>query len=426
MIKVYRLSNVIKKIKNSSFAVQYFHLIFSQLSLSVSGFFFWWVVAKLYSVEDLGVAAGLISAASLLVSLSSLGIAPTFIRFLPENKNKREIISTLWFFSLLLAILFCLVFLVLAGRFFPSPVLSFLKTPVYFLFFLIFVIFMQIFDVSDSIFIVFKSTHLVLLKNIIQNYLRIGLLFFAVYLDGFGIFSANCLAAAAAVIFSISYFIKKNRHFNFGVKINLLILKKLLFFSLVNFLNALSLNFPGMIFPILILALFSQREAGLFYIPWMIFAVYCSFITSFYRIFLMRSSYGEASPNLLKKVIKLSFLIAIAGFILFVFWGDKALLIFNKEFSESSFLILKILFCSIFFFIINQMYITILNINKKVKDIFTVSMIILVSMSIFAGLFLPMKRIEGVAFAWFIANFIGSVYVVKKGIGCFLKKSKNV
>lgn len=419
MIKPYRLSSTIKKIKNSSFAVQYFHLISSQLSLSVSGIFFWWVVAQVYSVDDLGTGAGLISAASLIVFLSSLGIAPTLIRFLPQNKNKREIITTLLGAALLLAVLFGLVFL--TGVSFFSPGLSFLRAPLYSLFFLLSVVFMQIFNISDNIYIVFKSTHLVLLKSIIQNYLRIGLLFFAVYWKGWGIFSANYLAAAAAVIFSVIYFIKKNQHFNFGVRVNLSFLKELLPFSLVNFLNALSLNFPGMIFPVLILVLFSQREAGFFYIPWMIFTVYCSFITSFYRIFLMRSSYGEASRNLWKKVIKLSFLIAIAGFVLFVFWGDKVLLIFNKEFSQNSFLILKILFCSIFSFTVNQLYITLLNIDKKNLEVGIISMIILLSTAGFSFLFLPGMKSEGVALAWVISNFAGNGCI----FGKFLLRKKE-
>jgi len=136
-------------------------------------------------------------------------------------------------------------------------------------------------------------------------------------------------------------------------------------------------------------------------------------------VFLMQGSSGENINQPLKKTLLLSFLLGMIGIILFVFWGDKLLLAFKKEFSRDSFTILKVLFCSIFFFIINQIYITVLNIRKAVGGVVAVSGIIVGSMIVFSVFFLPKMKSEGVAYAWLISNFIGNMYI----LAAFFKKT---
>jgi len=394
--------------KRSSLLIHSSPLILANISLALSGFIFWLVAARLYSIEELGLGSALISLSSLLVFISCLGIAPSFIRFVPENTEKGKLIATLFSFSLVLLFCLCLIFLVATSMFLPK--LAFLKTFFYSVFFLIFVLSMQVFQILDSIYISFEKMNLVLYKNIIQHFLRIGFLFCFVWLGGFGIFSSNCLSATIALVISGLYFFFSCGH-KFKFEIDLSIIKKILPFSIANFLNALSLNLPGMIAPLVILSLFSEREAGLFYVPWMIFMVYAGFIGALNSVFLMRASYGEDGKVLLKKTLVLSSLLGIAGIVIFPLWGDKILLIFKRDFSQYSFIILKVLFLSLPFFIINQLYITTLNIKKDIKNIGVISFLMIISLVVFTIFFLPEMKAEGIAWAWLISNFIGNVYI---------------
>ena len=289
--------------KSQYFISHSLNLILSRFSLAISGVFFWWIAARYYSVEEIGLGSVFISVSSFLIFISSLGIAPTFVRFLPEDNDKGKLIGTFLAFSLSLLVLFCGIFLLGIDLFLPKA--NILKTSFYPALFFIFVVSMFIFQTLDGIYISFSDTYLVLFKNLIQNFLRIFFLFLFVFLGGFGIFSSNCLAALVAVLISVAYFVRRFSISKFWLKfkIDLAILKKLLPFSLVNFLNSLSLSVPGMIFPLIILSLYSKRAAGLFYIPWMIFSVYCSLITSINSVFLMKASYGEDVKRLLKKAL---------------------------------------------------------------------------------------------------------------------------
>ncbi|MEW6008111.1 MAG: oligosaccharide flippase family protein [Candidatus Omnitrophota bacterium] len=384
----------------------------SKISLGFSGIIFWWVAARFYSIDDIGLASALISVVSLLIFVASLGLAPTFVRFLPQNEDRSKLLGTFLGFSLSLLIFLSLSLLI--GIDFFLPKLSLLKVSFYPLIFLFFVVTMFLFTCFEGIFLAYQETPLALIKNLVQNFLRIGFLFVFIFWRSFGIFSANCLAAALALIFSFIFFVRKYPNFKIRLRIDFSILRNLLPFSLVNFFNAATLYLPGMIFPLIILSLFSEREVGLFYVPWMIFSVYCSFIASISSVFLMQAAHGEDVKALLRKTISFCFLLSILGFVLFYFWGEGILLLFKKDFFFHSFGILKVLFLSIFSFTINQIYLTLKNIKNEIFDFFSLSFIILISLIFFVIILLFKMGSLGMAYSWLFSQLIGNVYLLSK------------
>jgi len=53
------------------------------------GFIFWFIAAKYYSIEEVGVATVLISSLNILIIISRMGFEFSIIRFLPlHDKNK--------------------------------------------------------------------------------------------------------------------------------------------------------------------------------------------------------------------------------------------------------------------------------------------------------------------------------------------------
>lgn len=386
-----------------------FFLICSRGSLAVSGLLFWCLAARLYSVEEIGYGAALISFSSLLIFISSLGIVPTFIKFIPQEKNKARLLITFFFFSSAVLALFYFIFLLSAVLFFPKILL--LKNTLYSILFFFFVLSMLIYQGLEGVYIALKSTPMVLVNNIIQNFLRLLFLFVLVVFSGFGIFASNCLAAMAAILVTAVYLMKKYPNSRLTFNVDQAVFKKLFNFSFVNFLSSIPLLLPGMVFPLLIVIFYSGREAGLFYIPWMIFSVYCSLITSVSSVFLMKASYGQDIKNLLKKTLFLSFGLGALGFFIFMFLAEPILLIFKKDFSLNSPVFLRLLFCSIFFFIVNQIYTTILNIRHQVKSLAGFAAIIILSLLVFVFILMPKLGINGIGLAWLVSNFIGNIYI---------------
>ena len=69
-------------------------LITSSAVATGLGFFFWMVVARLYTETEVGFGAAIISAMSLLAALSRLGFGFTIIRFLPKAKDPQQMINS--------------------------------------------------------------------------------------------------------------------------------------------------------------------------------------------------------------------------------------------------------------------------------------------------------------------------------------------
>ncbi len=385
------------------------HLISSNMLLAISGVLFWWIAARMYSVEDIGLASALISVTSLFLFLSSCGVGAAMVRYIPTNKDKGKVIGSLAGFSIGIAIILSAGFSL--GVDFFMPKLHLLKTSFYPIIFVLFVCSMHVFQLSESIFISFKQTKMVLFKNAFQNFGRIGILFVLTGWGGFGLYAANCVTAFTVMVLLFLYFLHKGSLKDIPLSFDLDVLKKMSSFSLVNFLNAITFSLPGMLFPLIILSCFSSQETGYFYIPWMMFSVYCGFIKSVLSVFFMEASHGRDMKSMLRQVITLVFIIALVGWGVFAGIGDKILLIFNKEFSFYSFEILKLLFASLIFFSLNQLYLTVLNIKKEVLQYGLFSMFILITLIIFAFLFIPTTGSEGIARAWLVSNFLGSVYI---------------
>lgn len=392
------------------FFLPFFHLMLSQFTFAVSGFLFWWTAARLYSTQEIGMGSVFISLSSILSFFSSLGIISTFIRFIPEDEKQKDLIYSLFIFSFFLLCIFYLGFLLWVNPYFLK--IEILRNPSYAVFLLIFILAMQIFQNLDGLFIASKATDFVLRKNIFQSFFKIGILFLLIPWGGFGIFGANGIAALFAIFIYLLLFTKKFPDFKLKFHFNLLTLKNVLSFSSVNFLNAFSSFLPGAIFPLIIFYFFSNSDVGFFYIPWMCFSVWCSLLSSIMNVFLMKASHGEQLRDLIPKVATLSFFVATIGFIIFYFFGNKILILFGRDFLVHSLLILKILFLSLYFFLINQFCLTLINIRRNIKEFAVLSSIITGTMSIFIFLFIFKEKGIGVAKGWLISNLAGNIYIL--------------
>lgn len=389
-------------------------------SMGLGGILFWWFVAKFYSIDNLGLGAVLISISSLLIFLASLGTMPTYIRFIPVQEDKDGFLGTFFSLTLILTVVLCLV--TLAYAYFLLPRLGIFGGLFYPLLFLSLVIFTAVFQVMNGIFVAFKSPDLVFIKNVTQNFLRLLILCSLFSWGGFGIFAANGLASLIAVILSGFIFYKRHPGIRLSFQIKYHFVKKMFFFSASNFASFIPLNLPGLIFPILLFQKLSARETGVFYIPWMMFFVFCTFVTSVTNVFLMKASYGQKRQGLITHVVLLTLLIGLAGFVVFGLYGGVILSVFKAGLSPEASLILKVLFSSIFFFIIVQVYIAILNMQKKTLEIALISaatILVMIAYIFYSGF---ERGGEALARAWLVSNFSACLYVL---LNCCVKAFKK-
>ena len=146
-------------------------LLGSTAATAALGFFYWLIVARIYSAGDVGYGSAAISAMTLLGSLGLVGVNHTIIRYLPSFQKPIRLINTSLTLTILLSI-FAALILVLGIDIF-SPALGFIKDNIIFAAaFTVFIVGFCLTSVLDSIFIAGRNSQFVLFMDTSISFLK--------------------------------------------------------------------------------------------------------------------------------------------------------------------------------------------------------------------------------------------------------------
>src|SRR3989475_5124827 len=167
-----------------------------------SGFVFYFLIARSYSVNDLGYAQGLFNTISFLATLALLGLGPALVRFLPSAENKAATINTCLTLTGLVAVPFTIVLMAGIESWLPS--LDFiLSSPVYWILILLTTLSLTFAPILDQSGLAMRRADLILWRTILATVLRVPiallLIFFAVTGGRLDIFVAISLPVGIAV-----------------------------------------------------------------------------------------------------------------------------------------------------------------------------------------------------------------------------------
>ena len=101
------------KYVNKYYEKFYINSLFISLSRLVnvgSGFLFWVLAAKFYSINDVGLGSALISSATLLISVSRLGFDLALIRFLP-TRDKEGVFNSCLIITTITTLVACFIYI---------------------------------------------------------------------------------------------------------------------------------------------------------------------------------------------------------------------------------------------------------------------------------------------------------------------------
>jgi O-antigen/teichoic acid export membrane protein len=383
-------------------------LILTRAALAISGVVFWWLAARLYSVEQLGVAASLISACGFIWFLSECGVGAAVTRYWPDHADKGTLLGSLYgtvaVTFVLVALLFCL------SVKHTVPALSFVSTLGGASMFFGLTLLLGVFQLSDTILIAAKHTHTVLFKNAAQYLLRIPLLLPCVMLGGWGIFAANCLSALlplAALCWGYRYDIAKTK-LTFAREE----LTTHAAFSGANFLGSTAASVPGLIFPLILSALFSPQEAGFFYIPWMMFAVMSSAVGAVTGMYAVESNHAGSLRPFFRKATLLGFGGALFCAVLFGLFGSDILGLFKKDFSEHSTQVLHWLCAALVPWTAVALYGIVQGFHKRTRALVVLNVSQIAVLVLAVCVFVPRGGAVGVAQAWCAMNVVVAMFLL--------------
>lgn len=378
---------------------------------SIAGFVFWVVVSRYYSVSEVGLATAIFSAMTLLSTLAVLGFDIGLIRYLPNEDYKKEMVNscltTSAFFSILISVIF-----ILAVNFL-MPSLSILHENVFFsIIFILSVVVYCIISVQNSVFISLRKAKLSFYHSFNWAVLKIIFAILFVHFGVLGLFSSWLAAMSISLIFGVYLCMTIIPNYTLEISTYKRI-EKIMYFTVGNHISRFLGSAPGLILPILIVNVLASENAAYFYISWMIAGIILMLNSSIITSFFVECSHDKLNVTKhLFKSLGMVILLSVISIVSIFLFGEKVLLLFNKDYSENSIGLLKILAISCIPYSINEFYIVLERLNENISNVILVNLFI-TSVTLSLSYFAMIKiGLIGVGYSWLIGNVIMNIYIL--------------
>jgi len=388
------------------------HLIASTAIMALLGFFFWVVIARFYTEAEVGYSSAIIAAASLIAVLSLVGLDSSLIRFLPQAEKSQQLINSIFTLTILISTAIASIFVV--GIELWSPTLVFIKGNA--IFSVVFIVITPLFALSclvSSTFVAKRRARFVLYTNTITSLIRIPLpILFGLFFHSFGIVASWGIALGISMVISLLLFLPRvQKHYTLVPTLKLSLIKNMWKYSGGNYLVSFLAFIPITILPIMVVNLLGPIQNAYFYIAWMIanmlFAIPLGISHS---LFAEGSHFEQKLMTNLTKSLKFSFLLLVPAVILLTLAGKWLLLAFGQSYSLNALTLLQILAISSLPLSINYIYISILRVNYRIKELVTIWGFIAIIVLVISYLVMPATGIVGIGYTWLGVHSAAAIY----------------
>lgn len=393
------------KIKQNQLYQNSFFIMLSRFLNAGIGFIFWIVAARLYSIENVGIATALLSSIYIITSFSRLGFDFSLIRYIPIN-DRTKVFNTSFVITTIASFLIGIIFITIGINSF-SPSLFFIQKPVYAIIFLLITAMYSVVTITGVAFTAIRKADRYFYQNIFLAS-RVPLLMPLVFLGSFGIIGSVGIAYSFSALIA---FLQLNKFIKFDFKIDNQFIKESFNFSFGNYVSNVFNTVPILILPILIINLLGEAESAKYYIAFAIGSLVLIIPDALCTALFIEGSHGE---NLRKNVIKAlltiySFL--IPAVIIIYFFGNHLLTLIGENYVDA-FKLLMLIALSSFLVTINHLFISIQNVRMNVTSIIKLNFILFLLLPILSYIFIPRFGITGIGYAWMIVYGILDLIIV--------------
>lgn len=382
-----------------------FFMAFTNIFTAGCGFFFWIIAARLYTVEDVGLASAMISSVGLVVLFSRLGFDFSIIRFFPlEDKSK--VFNTCLVITAVVSLLVGLIFILLIE--FISPPLVFLKIPDYALVFLLIGVLNSVADITGSAFVADRNAKYYLFQNIFMI-ARIPLLIPLIFLGSLGIFGSLGISFFLASSFALLIIRRNIAAIRFELDINFI--QRSMRFSSLNYVSSILSIAPTLILPLMVLKMLGEAEAAKYYIAFALGNIALIIPNSIGSSLFVEGSHGVDLKSCVLRAGCAVIVLLIPTVMLIIHFGDSLLILINDEYLEA-FDLLKVMALSSVIVAVYSLYIPIQNVRMKVGNLVTLNAIRCILLLLSSYVFIQTYGILGVGYGWMVTYCIVSLLII--------------
>ena len=368
------------------------------------GFLYWWLAARLFSQNDVGLASGAISAMILIATMAILGMGSLLVGELaarPEGSGS-AIAASLGVTALVGAGL-ALGFIVLLPLLSPN-LQDFLGTWPVPLLFVGGVIFTTWSNIMDQAVIGLLRGGLQLWRNAIFSIGKLVVLLGALLLSSSAVFIFGTWVGGLLASLIILWLWLLRQGVNCFTRPNWDLLKEARKLAAGHHILNLLLKAPSLLTPMIIITLLSPSSNASFYSAWMIasfsFVVPGAMTTALYAV-------GAASPQALPQKIRFtlrtSYLIGVISALALFISAHALLSLFGPRYAAEAETTLRLLGLGIFPMTIREHYVAVCRIQKRFRAAIRITFlsdVVQISLIIVGAL---LGGLDGLTLAWLIA-----------------------
>jgi O-antigen/teichoic acid export membrane protein len=379
------------------------YLVLSSLVSSGIGLVFWIFAAQIYSKEDIGLAAAIISLSGLALTVSKLGIDQSIIRFFPEG-DKSKIFSTSLTIITGSALLIGAIFILTARFWSTTLVMNAFGS----LLFILLVVLIAISVTTNSTFIALRRSRLSFIQNVVTGS-RLVLIFPFFMLGAMGVLASWVVAYALSVLLSL-YLLRLLR---IGLKgIDLDFLRSSFTYSAGNYVSGLLVDASATILPILVLNVLGAGASADYYVAYSMALVVSVIPSAFCTSLFVEGSHGEKLLSTTKKTILVSILVLVPVIIVMYIGGGFFLGLFGKSYADEALELFRLLLIMNLLMVPFLVYVSIAKIRKDMRGLTIIGVFnsaLLVGLSY---LFMNLWGLAGIGYAWILTMILDAVAII--------------
>jgi O-antigen/teichoic acid export membrane protein len=288
-----------------------------------------------------------------------------------------------------------------------------------------FVVIFGLNSLIESIFIAFRDTKFIFIKNSVFSAIKLIVPFLFINLGTYGVFGSIAVSLTVSTAYSLMILIKK---FNYSPRfiIDKIVVKKIAWFSFATYINGFLGSLPTMILPLMIVNIIGPKAAAYYYIATMIAGILFIIPQAVTQSFFAEGSHNE--NNLLEITVKSSKIIAlllIPAIIFTLFFGKYILIAFGKDYSSESLRLLQMLALSGIFMSINSVFSTILLVQHRILNMIIMSILNIIFTLGLTYLWIN-YGLSGIGAAWIIGQAAVSLVFILLKVTNYLKIADQV
>jgi glucosyl-dolichyl phosphate glucuronosyltransferase len=301
---------------------------------AILAFVFWFVVARIFTPEQVGIATSLINSAGMIAFLSMCGLDITIIRFHSSGREPNALVTQSLAIVSAVAAVMAAGYVMLVPYYEPS--LGFVRSNILYAVGLVAgSVLGSISMLTDAVFIAMRKTECNLYINcLLHGLARMVLLFLLTGLGAYGIFGSTIVAYLIVVVGSLLYLTRATA-FRFDFRLRGGIPRHQVGYSASGYVASVFAMAPRMILPLIALHSLGNAGAGYYYLTFQMATIIYWLATGAGEALLSEGAFDESQlPRLLRRSAILSMALIIPSVLVLWLAGPDLLSLFGHDYVE--------------------------------------------------------------------------------------------